>query len=676
MPAARTAPHADDPTPGTAERRRREPTPAADRAADRAAHHGGAEAPDRAAERVADRATERQANRGADRVLVKAARHSAGRATAILGCSLASAAATLAEPAVLGHTLDLLLAGAPAAPRWVALCAALITADLILDAGVALLTGTTNARTTSWLRTRGLTRLLATAPHHAARFAPGDLATRLTANATEAGTVPATAASAVAAVVLPVGALIALLAIDWRTALAFLAGVPLLMLLLRAFAHHSSDSVARYQRVQAGIADRLVEALAGARTIAAAGSARHERRRVLATLPDLAAEGRRMWQVYGRAVARSGVLMPLLVCVVLAVGGLRLASGALGVGQLLALSRYAALAAGVGAVAGPLGALVRGRGAARRTAELMALPPLGHGRHGLPADGPGTLELRDVTVVRDGQAVLHGVDVLVPGGTTVAVVGRSGAGKSLLAAVAGRLTDPDEGSVLLDGVPLDAVERGELRREIGYAFARPALFGETVGEALAFGEHTPTATALRSAARAAGADGFVERLPDGYATPLPEAPLSGGEFQRLGLARAFAHAGRLLILDDATSSLDTITEREVDRALTRDVRAGTRLVIAHRVSSAARADQVIWLHEGRVRAVAPHPRLWRDPAYRAVFAADADEAAVNGATVSGDTATEATAATAADEVTAPGATAPEVTPADHHPARPTDGGVG
>ncbi|MFV0131348.1 ATP-binding cassette domain-containing protein [Streptomyces sp. HMX112] len=574
----------------------------------------------------------------ADRLLLAAARHSAGRTAAIAVCSVASAAAALAEPAVLGRTLDLLLDRSADAARWTALCAAVIAAEVLLDAVVALLTGTVNARSTAWLRGRGTARLLAAAPHRAARFAPGDLATRLTANATDAGTVPAAAAGTVATLLPPLGGLIALLLIDLWTAAAFLAGVPLLVLLLRAFARGSSDTVSRYQRVQGRMADRLVEALAGARTIAAAGTAAREQRRVLAQLPELSAEGRRMWLVYGRAVARSGVLMPLLVCVVLAVGGVRLAAGAIGVGELLAASRYAALAAGVGAVAATLGALVRGRTAARRTAELHTLPPLsapapgppadgprasGHGGRwaSLPAGGPGTLELRGVTVVRDGAARLRGVDLRVPGGATAAVVGRSGAGKSLLAAVAGRLTGPDEGRVLLDGVPLDAVGPGELRREIGYAFARPALFGATVAEAIAFGGERPAAGVLRDAARAAGADGFVQRLPRGYDTPLDDAPLSGGELQRLGLARAFAHVGRLLILDDATSSLDTVTEREVERALAADVRAGTRLVVAHRLSSAARADLVIWLDAGRVRAVGAHRALWRDPAYRAVFAA-------------------------------------------------------
>jgi ATP-binding cassette subfamily B protein len=191
----------------------------------------------------------------------------------------------------------------------------------------------------------------------------------------------------------------------------------------------------------------------------------------------------------------------------------------------------------------------------------------------------------------------------------VAVVGRSGGGKSLLAALAGRLADPDGGQILLDGVPLASLERGELRNAVGYAFARPALFGATIAEAIG-GD-------AERAARSACADPFIRRLPLGYGTPPSEAPMSGGELQRLGLARAFAHPGRVLVLDDATSSLDTVTEVQVGDVLTRDGR--TRLIIAHRVGTAARADLVAWLDGGRVRACAPHHELWPDPDYREVF---------------------------------------------------------
>ncbi|WP_367126187.1 ABC transporter ATP-binding protein [Streptomyces phytohabitans] len=555
-----------------------------------------------------------------------------GRAglTALLLAGLADAAVTLALPAVLGHTLDLLLSGGrPHA--WLAACAALAAAEVLLGGGTALLTGTANARATARLRRRCSTHLLDTGTRAAARLTPGELVTRLGAHATEAGTGPAAAASTLAALLYPVGGLVALAVVDPWLALVFAAGLPLLVGLLRAFTRGSAASVAAYQREQGRIAAYLMEALEGARTVAAAGTAARERDRVLAPLPVLRTHGYRMWQLYGRAMAHSSVLAPLLTTAVLAAGGLRLAAGQLTVGGLLAAARYAAMAAGVGAVAGRFDALARAYAAAGRLAELLAVPAVAHGSRRLPPGGPGRLELRGVDVVRDGTPVLRGVDLTVPGGNTVALVGRSGAGKSTLAAVAGRLLDPDGGEVTLDGVPLPALDRRELRTEIGYAFERPALFGATVRTALAFGAHAAPHTEVVAAARTAGADGFVRRLPLGYHTPLADAPLSGGELQRLGLARAFAHSGRLLILDDATSSLDSVTEYEVERALARRTRAGTRLLVAHRVSGAARADLVAWLEDGRVRAVAPHAVLWAEPAYRAVFAA-----ADGGADASGD----------------------------------------
>ncbi|MFJ3875960.1 ATP-binding cassette domain-containing protein [Streptomyces sp. NPDC090077] len=565
---------------------------------------------------------ETAANRAADRALRAAARHSAGRTAAVSGCSLAAACAALAEPALLGHALDLLLRRDPSGTRWALYCAAVIAAEVLLDAATARLTGGVDARSTAWLRRRGLTALLRTAPHHAARHSPGEVSARLTAHAAGAGTVPAAVATAVTALLPPAGGLVALFLVDVWTGLAFLAGVPVLVLLLRTFTRASGASVGRYQQVQLALAGRLAEALAGARTIAAAGTAGREAARILAPLPELGREGRLMWRIYGGTAARTGALLPLLLYVVLGVGGMRLAAGALGVGGLLAAVRYAGLAAGAGAVTGRLAAVVRGRAAARRTAALLDLPELPQGDLEHAAHGPGTLELRGVRLVRAGRTVLDGVDLRLAGGTTTAIVGRSGSGKSLLAAAAGRLTSCDGGRVLLDGTPLEELTAGALRREVGHAFERPALFGPSVGAAIAFGTRPePAAEAVRRAARAAGADPFVRRLPEGYGTPLADAPMSGGELQRLGLARAFCGAGRVLVLDDATSGLDTVTAREVERALARDVGARTRLVVTHRASTAARADLVVWLEEGRVRATGAHAELWRDPGYRALFGA-------------------------------------------------------
>ncbi|MEV7562739.1 ABC transporter ATP-binding protein, partial [Streptomyces sp. NPDC089795] len=436
---------------------------------------------------VPDPPGEASAARTADRALRAAARHSSGRLAAASVCSVAAAGAALAEPAILGHTLDLLLRQDAAGARWTAWCATVIAAEVLLDAATARLTGGVDARSTAWLRRLGLGRLLRTAPHRIARHSPGELSARLTAQATTAGAVPAAVVTAAVALLPPLGGLVALFLVDVWTALAFLAGLPVLALLLKAFARDSGASVSRYQEVQLDLAGRLVEALGGARTIAAAGTAEREQARVLARLPELGVEGRRTWRIYGATVARTGALMPLLLHVVLGVGGIRLAEGALGVGGLLAAVRYAGLAAGVGAVTGRLAAVVRGRAAARRTATLFELPELPQGEGRLPAGGSGTLALRGVRVVRAGTVLLHDVDLRIPGGTTAVVVGRSGSGKTTLAAVAGRLTACDAGQVLLDGVPLDELSGEELRREVGHAFERPALFGGSVAAAIAFG---------------------------------------------------------------------------------------------------------------------------------------------------------------------------------------------
>jgi ATP-binding cassette, subfamily B, bacterial len=210
---------------------------------------------------------------------------------------------------------------------------------------------------------------------------------------------------------------------------------------------------------------------------------------------------------------------------------------------------------------------------------------------------------------------LDGVDLALPGGAAIAVIGRSGAGKSVLAALAARLRDPDDGQVLLDGIPLTELSHEALRGAVCCAFERPVLVGATVADAI--GPELGL-DLVRAAARSTHAHEFVSRLPQGYHTPLTEAPMSGGEAQRLGLARAW-QAERLLVLDDATSSLDMVTEMQISHTLTGNHGRPTRLIVTHRVTTAARADLVVWLEGGQVRAVGPHNQLWDELAYREVF---------------------------------------------------------
>ncbi|TXK39808.1 ABC transporter ATP-binding protein [Nonomuraea sp. C10] len=597
--------------------------------------------------------------RAQDRLVLDAVRRGGPWPAVLAGTALGGAAAELALPYAIGRAVDALLATGPDRVFWLGLCVALVAAATLCESLGVWARGASVAHAASRLRLRVLRHVLGAGPLMTRRFPEGELVTRAGLNAEEVGRAPEAVTGALSLMVPTVGALVALVLIDPRLALALVGGVAVILVVLRAFLRASTAIAGGYQEAQGEIAGRLVDALDGARTIAAAGTAATEARRVLAPLPRLRAHGMDLWRANASSGVRAGLVVPLVEVAVLAAGGLLLAAGDLTVGELYAAARYAVLGASLSSALGYFGGLARARSAASRVNDILTTPTPSYGTRTLPESpngppspqtvtspaevpaspeggvvssssmagvsgpcggkaagspriapgrgGRGTVEFRDVVV--DGLAVPR---LVIPGGSVTAVVGRSGSGKSLLAALAARLADPARGTVLLDGVPLPELTRAGLRRAVGYAFERPVLVGETVGEAIGPGS-------VQAAARAARADDFVRRLPSGYDTPLDAAPMSGGERQRLGLARAFARGERLLVLDDATSSLDTVTERQVSLALTADPRGRTRIVVAHRLATAARADQVVWLHDGAVRAVAPHHDLWPDPDYRAVF---------------------------------------------------------
>lgn len=543
-----------------------------------------------------------------------AVRHGGGWLPLIGLVVLTGSVISLALPTVLGRTIDAVIAGGNG-QRWILLAAGLVALAVVCDLADIFATTACVAATTAWLRHRLIGRVLNAGPDRVRPLDTGDLVSRVSGNAVDAAQAGPSVVGAIAGAMPPIGSLVLLTLIDPWLALAFAAGVVTVVLVLVAFARRTSEVSLAYAETQGRIAALLTESLTGIRTISAAGTTDQERRRVLAPVPVLHGEGQQTWFALARAGAQAALIGPLVLVAVLAAAGWEVAHGQITVGQFFAAAQYAALGAGLGSLTGLLGELARAKAGATRADEVMGLEPLGYGSLGLH-DGAGRLEFHGVAVHGEDGPLLRDVDLDLPAGATVAVVGPSGAGKSVLAALAGRLRDPDEGQVVLDGVPLRALHRDVLRTAVGIAFERPALVGATVADTIGLGSLPPVKVA--AAARATHAHDFISRLPEGYNTPLPEAPMSGGEAQRLGLARAWP-AQRLLVLDDATSSLDTATEQQISHTLLDSGGTRTKLIVTHRVVTAARADLVVWLDGGRVRDVGTHEDLCGDPAYKAVF---------------------------------------------------------
>jgi ATP-binding cassette subfamily B protein len=245
-------------------------------------------------------------------------------------------------------------------------------------------------------------------------------------------------------------------------------------------------------------------------------------------------------------------------------------------------------------------ALMSERGDTRPGTSTLALPVRGR------------LELRGVRFgYADGPDVLRGLDIVVPAGQTHAVVGTTGAGKSSLLRLVLRFSDPREGQVLLDGTDVRELEWDALRGAIGYVSQDVFLFHGTVRDNLAYGRVDATDAQVREAARLAEADAFISALPLGYDTVVGERgqTLSGGQRQRIALARAILRDPALLVLDEATSAVDTETEAAIQRSLAAVTASRTALVVAHRLSTVRDADRIWVLAGGRVAESGSHDEL-------------------------------------------------------------------
>ena len=329
----------------------------------------------------------------------------------------------------------------------------------------------------------------------------------------------------------------------------------------------------------------------------------------------------------GRAYVRAEVLqlwfnastssvMAVGTVTIVLVGGLHVLDGRLSVGSLLVfLSYLASLYAPLETIASSSSGYAGAAAAARRVLSVLDTHDHvvgGHGTRSVQTSQPPGVVFDDVTFgYEPGVAVLKGISLDITGGETLALVGTTGSGKSTLVSLVPRLFDPWSGRILIDGIEIRDLRLEDLRAQVAIVLQEPFLFPLTIAENIAYGRPAATQAEVIDAARAAQADEFIRRLPQGYDTRIGErgVTLSGGERQRLSLARAFLKNAPILLLDEPTAALDLQTEFELIAAMDRLRQGRTSIIVAHRLSTIRSVDRIVVLETGQIVEIGTETEL-------------------------------------------------------------------
>jgi ATP-binding cassette subfamily B protein len=398
-------------------------------------------------------------------------------------------------------------------------------------------------------------------------------------------------------------------------ALIALAPTPLVVYAASRYNRVSRPAVQEVQQRLAELTAEAEENVSGIRIVKAFAREEHQLhrfRRAVARVFDQSVYSTRLQAFFSPLL---GLLPQLGVALVLLVGGRQVIAGNLSLGAFTAFYTYVMmLAAPMRMLGMALGMAQRAIASGNRLFEILDREP----RIASPTDarplpaGGGRVELRGVTMRYDGAGpALSEVDLDVAAGRTVALVGPSGSGKTSLVALIARLYDPSEGTVLVDGADVRSVDLGSLRSEVAFVSDDSFLFTASVAENIAYGRPGAGRAEIEAAARRAQADEFIRDLPGGYDTVVGERglTLSGGQRQRVAIARALLADPRILILDDATSSVDATTEAAIKAGLREAMAGRTTFVIAHRLSTVELADEVVVMDAGRVVDRGSHEEL-------------------------------------------------------------------
>lgn len=403
--------------------------------------------------------------------------------------------------------------------------------------------------------------------------------------------------------------------------------VPTILLSARAYARRVIGLSFEVQQRLADLSRVVEESIGGIQVTKSYGQEAQEQDKLDLSADRIYDKATRLAAIRARFAPLFEVIPSVATVAVLWLGGVRVVGGQLTLGEFVAFTQYLALLNFPLRITGWFFAqLPRAAAASSRIDALLAETPVisSPADPGVLGPGRGEVRFRGVTFAYvEGPPVLRGIDMVIPGGTSVALVGPTGSGKTTLAHLIPRFRDVDSGAITVDGTDVRSVRLEQLRREVSVVFQETFLFSASVRDNIAFGDPAASEEQVRLAARLAQAHGFISALPDGYDTVIGERghSLSGGQRQRIALARAVLRDPRVLILDDATSSVDAVVEAEMLAALEQVMRGRTTIIIAHRTSTLALVDQVVFLDEGRIAATGSHADLLTSiPRYGEVLA--------------------------------------------------------
>jgi ATP-binding cassette subfamily B protein len=422
-------------------------------------------------------------------------------------------------------------------------------------------------------------------------------------------------------IVLMAGALGFMVSISPRLTLYTFLPLPAASILIQYFGRRIHERFERIQAMFSDISARAQENFSGARLIRAYVQEEAEIRAFEKENQEYIRRSLKLVRLMGMLWPTLELMMGCAVVLVLWLGGREVLSGRISVGQFVSFSTYMMqLTWPIIALGYVINLFQRGTASLVRLNEIMQEQPEikdSPGVQDLENDNDnahqiaGEIEFRGLNFSYEGKPVLHDLNLRIPAGSSLAIVGPTGSGKTTLVSLIPRIYDADPGTVLIDGRPIREYSLASLRRNIGFVPQETFLFSDRIRENIALGVNTATDAEIHNAAEAANIATDIESFPEGYDTMVGERgiTLSGGQKQRTAIARALIRNPKILILDDALSSVDTHTEDKILNHLRDVMRGRTTIFISHRVSTVRNADRIAVLHGGRIVELGTHDEL-------------------------------------------------------------------